>query len=147
MHVVGSSRFTQICAAILPYFPIVAKKVGIFEKLSRPPEHARHEHLRAWVAGIEGAVSIDRVEARRRCKVAGVIKTIRIDPRQGTGSIEATLIDGSGYILAKWLGRPRMAGIRLGMGLILEGTVCIDADGEKMILNPEYQLVANPEHA
>ncbi|MBA2312596.1 MAG: OB-fold nucleic acid binding domain-containing protein [Actinobacteria bacterium] len=125
----------------------MADKGGIFEKLSRPPEHARHEHLRAWVQSIEGAIPIDQVEARRRCKVAGVIKTIRIDPRQGSGSIEAALIDGSGHILARWLGRPRMAGIRLGMGLILEGTVCLDADGEKMILNPEYQLVANPEHA
>jgi hypothetical protein len=118
----------------------------LLEKLGRSPEDIRAANLRAWVATIEGATSIAEVEPRRRCCVAGVIQNIRIDPRQGSGSIEATIIDGSGQMVAKWLGRPTMPGIQLGMGLVMEGTVGIDADGDKVILNPEYRLVPGPEH-
>src|SRR5918999_494577 len=57
-----------------------------------------------------------------------------------------TPIDGSGDIVAKWLGRPTMSGIRLGIGLVMEGIVGAGHDGEKMILNPDYQLVPGPEH-
>ncbi len=78
--------------------------------------------------------------------MAGVIQNIRIDPREGRGSIEATLIDGTGQMVVKWLGRPTMTGIRLGMGLIVEGTVGSAGDGEPMILNPDYSLVPGPEH-
>jgi hypothetical protein len=86
------------------------------------------------------------VESRCHCRVAGVIKTLRIDPRQGTGSIEATVTDGSGQMVARWLGRQTMSGIKLGTGLILEGVAGDDGDGNKAILNPEYELVPGPEH-
>ena len=83
---------------------------------------------------------------RQRHKVAGVVQNIRVDPRQGSGSIEATIIDGSGDMVAKWLGRPSMSGVRLGIGLVMEGIVGAGQDGEKTILNPDYQLVPGPEH-
>ena len=83
---------------------------------------------------------------RQRHKVAGVVQNIRVDPRQGSGSIEATIIDGSGDMVAKWLGRPSMSGVRLGNGLVMEGIVGAGQDGEKTILNPDYQLVPGPEH-
>lgn len=133
-------------AAILPYLPLVAGTSGFFERLTRSPDEARAEVLREWSRSIPGAAPIAEVEMRKRHKVAGVIQNIRIDPRQGSGSIEATIIDGSGEIVAKWLGRPTMSGIRLGIGLVMEGIVGTGHDGEKMILNPDYQLVPGPEH-
>jgi hypothetical protein len=133
-------------AAILPYLPIVAGTGGFFERLTRSPDDARADGLRAWSRSIPGVVPISEVEMRKRHKVAGVIQNIRIDPRQGSGSIEATIIDGSGDIVAKWLGRPKMSGIRLGIGLVMEGIVGAGHEGEKMILNPDYQLVPGPEH-
>ena len=77
--------------------------------------------------------------------MAGVIQNIRIDPRSGRDSIEATITDGTGTLIAKWLGRPTMSGIRLGSGLIVEGVVGIQ-DGDLILLNPEYELVPGPEH-
>jgi hypothetical protein len=133
-------------AAILPYLPLVAGTSGFFERLTRSPDEARAEVLREWSRSIPGAAPIAEVETRRRHKVAGVIQNIRIDPRQGSGSIEATIIDGSGEMVAKWLGRQTMSGIRLGIGLVMEGIVGIGHDGEKMILNPDYQLLPGPEH-
>ena len=89
---------------------------------------------------------IANVQSRQRAKVAGVIQNIRIDPREGSGSIEATIIDGSGELIAKWLGRQSMSGIQLGMGLVVEGVIGTSSDQIPMILNPEYTLVPGPEH-
>ena len=118
----------------------------ILDNLARSPEDIRAENLRRWVATVEDAIPIADATARTRCKVAGVIQNLRIDPREGSGSIEATFIDGTGQMVAKWLGRQSMSGIKLGMGLIVEGIVATSEDGEPLVLNPEYNLVPGPEH-
>lgn len=111
-----------------------------------PPEELRAENLRHWIETLEDVTPIEKLEQRKRAKAAGVIQNIRIDPREGSGSIEATIIDGSGQAVTKWLGRSSLQGIRLGMGLIVEGVVGIGTDGDLQFLNPEYQLVPGPEH-
>lgn len=119
---------------------------NLIETLARPPEEIRAEHLREWVETIEGTTPIAEVEPRTRVRVAGVIQNIRIDPREGSGAIQARFMDGTGSMVAKWLGRQKLSGIRLGMGLILEGVVGIGEQKTLMILNPEYRLVPSPEH-
>ena len=74
-----------------------------------------------------------------------MIQNIRIDPRAGRDSVEATITDGSGALVAKWLGRSTMSGITLGAGLIMEGVVG-GQEGDLVVLNPEYELVPGPEH-
>ncbi|MFN2489055.1 MAG: OB-fold nucleic acid binding domain-containing protein [Actinomycetota bacterium] len=100
-----------------------------------------------WVKNFPDATPIERVEERKHCTVAGVIQNVRIDPREGHGSIEATLIDGTGQINVKWFGRPSKEGIRIGGGLLAKGTVGKDRSGELTILNPEYDLVDGPRHS
>lgn len=119
---------------------------GFLRKLSLPPEELRAENLRHWVATVPGATPIDQLQQRVRARAAGVIQNIRIDPREGSGSIEATIIDGTGKLVARWLGRSSLHGIRLGMGLILEGVAGVGTDGDLQLINPEYQLVPGPEH-
>jgi hypothetical protein len=118
----------------------------LIDRLSRPAADIRAEHLRQWVEGLRGVTPIDEARARSRARVAGVIRNIRIDPREGTGSIEATITDGTGQMVAKWLGRSSMSGIQLGEGLIMEGTPGVGEHGELVILNPEYELCSGPEH-
>jgi hypothetical protein len=118
----------------------------LMERLARPAEETRTENLKVWAQTLEGTGRVAEAEPRKRCRVGGVITNIRIDPRQGGGSIEATIADGTGRIVARWLGRSSMKGIRLGAGLILEGTASLPEDGEMMMLNPEYELVPGPEH-
>ncbi len=132
--------------AILPYFPAMAFLGQLLDKLARPPEDIRAENLRNWLSTIEGATPLSEVGPRKRYKVAGVVQNIRIDPRSGRGSIEATIIDGSGELIVKWLGRHELAGVRLGAGLIVEGTVGCDEAGDLVVLNPEYDLISSPEH-
>jgi hypothetical protein len=119
---------------------------GFLEKLGRPPEDTRADNLRKWASSISGATPIGRLQPRERHRIAGVIQNIRIDPREGHGSIEATIIDGTGQMVVKWLGRPTKSGIRLGVGLVVEGTVGRGHDGDLQLLNPDYKLVMGPEH-
>jgi hypothetical protein len=116
-----------------------------FHGLSRTPEETRADNLREWMSTIPEVVPIVDLKPRERAKVAGVIQNIRIDPREGSGSIEATIIDGTGQMVARWLGRDRMPGIGLGMGLLMAGMCGVGTDGELVILNPEYNLVTDPE--
>jgi hypothetical protein len=134
----------QISAAILPYFPVMAAK--FLSKLSQDPDELRAENLRAWVASLEETTPIEDVEPRCGCRTAGVVQNIRIDPREGTGSIEATIIDGTGRLVARWLGRSSLQGIRLGVGLIVEGIAGVSRHGVSVVLNPEYTIVPGPEH-
>ena len=85
--------------------------------LTASPDEIRAENLRHWAGSIPDATPISEVRPRERTKVAGVIQNIRIDPRDG-GSIEATIADGTGQMVAKWLGRASLSGIRLGEGLV-----------------------------
>ncbi len=71
---------------------------------------------------------------------------MRIDPRAASGSVEATIFDGDGTMVLRWLGRRTLAGITLGTGLIAEGMVGANPAGELVMLNPEYELVPAPEH-
>ena len=118
----------------------------LVDKLARSPEDLRADHLQEWAASVPGTVRISEAEPRTRCKLAGVIQNVRIDPREGTGSIEATINDGTGRMIVKWLGRQRLAGIVLGAGLVLEGTVGKGRRDQLQVLNPEYELVPAPEH-
>jgi hypothetical protein len=120
---------------------------NIFGKLARPPEDVRSDNLRHWVTGIEGVTAIGDLQPRERARIAGVVQNLRIDPREGTGSIEATIIDGTGQLVVRWLGRRSLSGVRLGVGLIIEG-ICggPSREGELVVLNPEYELVPDPEH-
>ena len=118
----------------------------LVDKLARPAQDIRAEHLRDWARSIPGTIPIADAETRCRCKIAGVIQTIRIDPREGSGSIEATVNDGTGRMVVKWLGRQKLSGITLGAGLIFEGTVGEGPRKQLQVLNPEYQLLPEPEH-
>ncbi len=119
---------------------------NLIERLARPPEDVRAENLRSWASSIAGTQPIADVQPRKAAKVAGVVQNLRIDPRPGFGSIEATLIDGTGQMVAKWLRRRSLQGMTLGVGLVVEGIPGVGDDGELVVLNPTYDLVPAPEH-
>lgn len=113
--------------------------------ITRAPEEIRAENLRHWAATIPGTVRIENIRPRERSKVVGVIEKIRIDPRAGSTSIEATFSDGTGQMVAKWL-RGKVEGIKLGKGLIVTGAIGGSATDGYSILNPEYDLINGPHH-
>jgi RecG-like helicase len=89
-------------------------------------------------------VSIGEVEWRQRVRVAGRVKSVRVQPRAGTSNLEATLADRTGGILLVFQGRPKIPGVVPGARLVAEGMV--GAWGRRLaILNPDYELVGERE--
>lgn len=81
---------------------------------------------------------------RERVRVAGRVKSVRVQPRPGAANLECVLADGTGGLLLVFQGRPRIPGIEPGARLVAEGM--IGAWGRRLaILNPDYELVAGPD--
>ncbi|MGP0032824.1 MAG: amino acid permease [Acidimicrobiales bacterium] len=84
------------------------------------------------------------VVARQRVRVAGRVKSVRVQPRAGTSNLECVLGDGTGGLLLVFQGRRRIAGIEPGARLVAEGMV--GAWGRRpALLNPSFELVSGAE--
>ena len=91
-------------------------------------------------AAIEGVQPIADVEYRHRAKVAGRVRSIRVQPWAGVPTLEVTLLDESGGIGVVFLGRREVPGIHCGTTMVVEGMVA-DHQGRLAIMNPDYQLL------
>lgn len=91
-----------------------------------------------------GTVPIGEAQWRHRVRVAGRVRSVRVQPRAGTSNLECVLADSSGKILLVFQGRRRIPGIQPGARLVVEGMVG-DWARRQAILNPDYELVAGSE--
>jgi amino acid transporter len=91
-----------------------------------------------------GTIPIGEAQWRNRVRVAGRVKSVRVQPRAGTSNLECVLADDSGKILLVFQGRRRIPGIQPGARLVVEGMVG-DWARRQAILNPDYELIAGPE--
>lgn len=105
------------------------------------PVVARDGDLRRWRSQYTGTTRIADLQPRLRATVVGVVESMRLEPGR---SIEVSVGDGSGRLIAVWRGRTRLPGIDLGGGLRLEGTVAVDGDGDPTMLNPNWVPIAEP---
>jgi amino acid transporter len=92
----------------------------------------------------EGTVRIADVETRRRAKVAGRVRSMRVLPARDTQNLECVVTDDTGDLVITFTGRSSVPGIIQGTRLIAEAMVA-DRDGVLLMTNPEYELVAEPE--
>jgi len=97
----------------------------------------------ALAARAEGTIKIAALETRQRAKVAGRVRSIRIQPARDTSNLECVLTDDTGDITITFLGRPNIPGITQGTRLVAEAMVA-ERDGVLQMTNPEYELVAEP---
>jgi hypothetical protein len=91
-----------------------------------------------------GTIPIGEAEWRHRVRVAGRVRSVRVQPRAGTSNLEAVLADDTGKLLLVFQGRRRIPGIQPGARLLVEGMVG-DWSRHQAILNPDYELIAGPE--
>ena len=99
---------------------------------------------RALALRAVGTKQIADVQFRDRVRVAGRVRSVRVQPRAGTSNLECVLNDGTGSIMLVFQGRPRIPGIEPGARLVAEGMV--GSWGQRMaMLNPDYELVAGVE--
>jgi amino acid transporter len=87
---------------------------------------------------------VGEVRWRERVRVAGRVRSVRVQPRAGTSNLECVLNDGTGGLLLVFQGRPKIPGIEPGARLVAEGMV--GAWGRRLaILNPDYELVSGSD--
>lgn len=98
------------------------------------------EEERRAAASRAGCVAVASLANRRRARVAGVLRSVVLRPREGVSTVEAELYDGSGSLDLVWLGRRRIAGIDPGRRIVVEGLVC-DRAGRRTMFNPGYELL------
>jgi amino acid transporter len=91
-----------------------------------------------------GTTPIGDAQWRTRVRVAGRVRSVRVQPRAGTSNLECVLADDTGKLLLVFQGRRRIPGIQPGARLVVEGMVG-DWARRQAILNPDYELIAGPE--
>lgn len=98
-----------------------------------------------WAASHEDCLWIDRVMPYRECRVAGVVRTLRLDPRANTFEMQIT--DGRTTARARWplnAARPPLAAVP-GAGLILEGTARLDLGSDVFLFDePAFEVMPGP---
>jgi hypothetical protein len=103
------------------------------------------EKIHRWAADKDDCLWLDRVETYRSCRIAGVVRRLRLDPRAAL--IEITITDGAGVLTAQWEIRHPVAQLRAapGWGLILEGVARVDPRGQLVMVEPSFEIVPGPE--
>jgi hypothetical protein len=91
-----------------------------------------------------GTTPIGEAQWRTRVRVAGKIRSVRVQPRAGTSNLECVLADDTGKLLLVFQGRRRIPGVQPGARLVVEGMVG-DWGHHQAILNPDYELIAGPD--
>ena len=119
------------------------------EKFTKPVDEQDREQLVTWCAE-RGGTPIEGLKLRQPVRIAGEIRSVRIVPRAGAASLEATVHDGHGSVTAVFLGRRKIAGISPGRRVLLEGVVTkhksasngtTSQGNDCLMYNPVYQLL------
>jgi hypothetical protein len=114
----------------------------LFKNLTTPVTQLDAERLRKFCEGRPGAVSITELPPRVEGTIVGEITSLRIVPRAGSPSLEATITDGTGSLVVVWTGRRKIAGVTPGKRVVISGRGA--AHGPKnrlLIFNPSYELL------
>ena len=112
--------------------------------LTAPVSELDSERLREFCSSLPDVIPIRDARPREEVSVAGEISSLRIVPRAGSPSLEATVTDGTGTLVAVWTGRRHIAGIAPGKRLVLSGRGIPEPGGNRvrlLILNPSYELL------
>jgi hypothetical protein len=119
-----------------------AKAGGAFRRaLHRltSPEHVLEAERRQEKTVEHGGTPLKRCGDREQVCVVGMLRTVTIQPRGQSPSLQAELWDGSGTVELVWIGRRRIAGIEPGRVLRAEGRIA-SRDGHRVMFNPKYEL-------
>lgn len=143
----------HVSATIVPFNLEDVQRGEMLEERARAEElsseGARHERGhdqllpvdRRLIERSEGAEPISEMVWRQRAKVAGRVRSVRVQRGPGASNLECVIGDDSGSVLLIFQGRPSIPGIQPGARLVVEGMVG-SWDDQLAMLNPDYELVA-----
>ena len=137
----------HVAATIVPFDLEAHHRRRRFRPNAVKADHAKRKPMRG--AGVDrelarratGTMAISDVTWRTRVRVAGRIRSLRVQTAKGTANLECEITDDTGILLLVFQGRPKIPGIEPGARLIVEGMV--GAWTRRLaILNPDYELVS-----
>ena len=76
---------------------------------------------------------------RRRCRVAGTVRSVRIRPGVKVPVFEVVVSDGTGNMVGQFWGRRSIPGMEPGRVIEMEGTPR-PSERERVMANPLYTL-------
>ncbi|MDA8373461.1 MAG: amino acid permease [Actinomycetota bacterium] len=139
------SQLPHVNATIIPFEVVFGgtDKV-IFETRPKFPGEREaalpaHETEAFGTRLLEGAVPIGNVAYRRPAKVAGRVRSVRVQPMDSVPSLAVRLEDGTGGILLVFAGKRQVPGIEPGRRMTAEGTVG-EIEGHIAMMNPTYEF-------
>jgi hypothetical protein len=139
------SQLPHVNATIIPFEVVFGgtDKV-IFETRPKFPGEREaalpaHETEAFGTRLLEGAVPIGNVASRRPAKVAGRVRSVRVQPMDSVPSLAVRLEDGTGGILLVFAGKRQVPGIEPGRRMTAEGTVG-EIEGHIAMMNPTYEF-------
>jgi len=97
------------------------------------------------LAGVDvpDATPIAELTYRQRARIAGRVRTVRVQPHGGVPSLECTIVDETGGMTLLFLGRRSIPGMKVGARVVVEGTVG-ENHGRLAMLNPTYEFLPDP---
>jgi hypothetical protein len=144
------SQLSHVNATIVPFLvaPGIDRSEALVEVVTTRTARARpatsSEPSRPTIAlpTIDGVTPISALQWRRHARVAGKVKSVRVQPWSGVSTLECVLIDNSGEaITLVFLGRRTIPGIRSGAVVAAEATVGKHR-GMLAMINPLYELLS-----
>ncbi|HET6954209.1 MAG TPA: amino acid permease [Acidimicrobiales bacterium] len=84
---------------------------------------------------------IGEVRWRDQVRVKGKVRSVRVAPQHDVPTFECVVDDGTGTILAVYLGRRELAGVKVGGRIEITGRVGVHQN-RLAFLNPSYRLLA-----
>ena len=114
----------------------------LLQRLTVSDADLDRERLRQFCRDVPGVTPIGEAQPRQEVTVAGEITSLRIVPRAGTPSLEATVNDGTGSLVVVWTGRRNIPGVAPGKRLVLSGRGAPQGAGNRLtVFNPRYELL------
>ncbi len=98
------------------------------------------EELQQKVTKVAGAEKMSACRDRDSVCVAGTIRSVTQKSRSGGPSLEAEIYDGTGSVVAVFLGRRRIPGIEVGRSIVVRGRLTTQ-DHKPTVFNPRYELM------
>jgi amino acid transporter len=148
------SQLSHVNATIVPFLvaPGIERPSTVAAAVAARPERERRPSSTALadlpvipLPTIDGVTPISALQWRRHARIAGKVKTLRVQPWSGVPSLECVLIDSSGEaITLVFLGRRTIPGIRSGTLMTVEATVG-KHKGMLAMINPLYELLSAVE--
>jgi hypothetical protein len=139
------SRLPHANVTTVPFHfdPRVADEtLDIMAKITRGRMAAKTTHVpdRPPRFSTDEVTPIGDARWRDQVKVQGQVRSMRVAPQRDVASLEWVVDDGTGTLLAVFLGRRELAGMGVGSRVELVGTVGIHQN-RLAILNPTYRLL------